>query len=81
MGEGSFFGEISILSGSARTATVTAATHCEVLELDQPTLESIAETHPRVWPVLVQFAEQRSGSREEERIRTEAAREVEAEEQ
>ena len=81
MGEGSFFGEISILSGSARTATVTAATHCEVLELDHPTLDNIAETHPRVWPVLVQFAEQRSGSREEERIRTEASRPVEAEDQ
>jgi hypothetical protein len=73
MGEGSFFGEISILSGSPRTATVTAATHCEVLELDRTTLDDIAETHPRVWPVLVQFAEQRSGSREEERIRTEAS--------
>jgi hypothetical protein len=79
MGEGSFFGEISILSGSARTATVTAATHCEVLELDRPTLDDIAETHPRVWPVLVQFAEQRSGSREEERIRTEAPPEADAE--
>ena len=73
MGEGSFFGEISILSGEPRTATVTAATHSEVLELDRATLDEIAERHPGVWPVLVQFAEQRSGSREEERIRKEAA--------
>ena len=73
MGEGSFFGEISILSGAPRTATVTAAARCEVLELDRVTLDEIAETHPGVWPVLVQFAEQRSGSREEERIRSEAA--------
>ena len=73
MGEGSFFGEISILSGAPRTATVTAATHCDVLELDRATLDEIAERHPGVWPVLVQFAEQRSGSREEERIRSEAA--------
>jgi hypothetical protein len=77
MGEGSFFGEISILSGSPRTATITAATRCDVLELDRPTLDSISETHPRVWPVLVQFAEQRSGSREEERIRTEPPPEAE----
>jgi len=73
MGEGSFFGEISILSGAPRTATVTAAARCEVLELDRATLDEIAERHPGVWPVLVQFAEQRSGSREEERIRSEAA--------
>jgi len=73
MGEGSFFGEISILSGAPRTATVTAAARCDVLELDRVTLDAIAETHPGVWPVLVQFAEQRSGSREEERIRSEAA--------
>jgi CRP/FNR family transcriptional regulator, cyclic AMP receptor protein len=72
MGEGSFFGEISILSGAPRTATVTAAAHCEVLELDRATLDEIADRHPGVWPVLVQFAEQRSGSREEERIRGEA---------
>jgi CRP/FNR family transcriptional regulator, cyclic AMP receptor protein len=76
MGEGSFFGEISILSGAPRTATVTAAAHCEVLELDRATLDEIAERHPGVWPVLVQFAEQRSGSREEERIRGEAAAET-----
>jgi CRP-like cAMP-binding protein len=75
MGEGSFFGEISILSGAPRTATVTAAARCEVLELDRATLDEIAERHPGVWPVLVQFAEQRSGSREEERIRSEAAAE------
>jgi hypothetical protein len=73
MGEGSFFGEISILSGAPRTATVTAAVHSEVLELDRATLDEIAERHPGVWPVLVQFAEQRSGSREEERIRSESA--------
>ncbi len=73
MGEGSFFGEISILSGAPGTATVTAAARCDVLELDRATLDEIAERHPGVWPVLVQFAEQRSGSREEERIRSEAA--------
>lgn len=73
MGEGSFFGEISILSGAPRTATVTAAARCDVLELDRATLDEIADRHPGVWPVLVQFAEQRSGSQEEERIRSEAA--------
>ena len=39
--EGDFFGEISVLSGKARSATVTAATHCELLELDRATLDQI----------------------------------------
>lgn len=72
MGEGSFFGEISILAGTPRTATITAAERCEILELDRQSLDQIAENHPRVWPLLVQFAEQRAGSREEERGRREA---------
>ena len=69
----------SWLNGTANSAihprrsTVTAASHCDVLELDRATLDEIAERHPGVWPVLVQFAEQRAGSREEERIRSQAA--------
>jgi len=50
--EGDFFGEISSLSGRPRTATVTAAARCELLELDKPTLDSIARTHRRVRDML-----------------------------
>jgi hypothetical protein len=63
MEEGSFFGEISVLTGSARTATVTAATTCELLVLDRATLDSISTTHPKVRTVLQQFADQRSAGR------------------
>src|SRR6185312_17268831 len=48
LGEGSFFGEISTLSGRPRTATITAAGACEILELDRPSLDAISESHPRV---------------------------------
>jgi CRP-like cAMP-binding protein len=53
--EGDFFGEISILSGKARSATVTAATHCELLELDRATLDQITASYPHVREVLEEF--------------------------
>jgi tetratricopeptide (TPR) repeat protein len=53
--EGDFFGEISILSGKARSATVTAATRCELLELDRATLEQITASYPHVREVLEEF--------------------------
>jgi tetratricopeptide (TPR) repeat protein len=53
--EGDFFGEISILSGKARSATVTAATHCEMLELDRATLDQITTSYPHVREVLEEF--------------------------
>ena len=52
LGEGAFFGEIATLSGRPRSATVTAASRCELLELDKPALESIVKVHPRVRDVL-----------------------------
>jgi cAMP-dependent protein kinase regulator len=69
MGEGSFFGEISILSGKPRTATVTASTRCELLELDRKSLDAIAAIHPRVRDVLTRFHRQRAMSAEEARAR------------
>jgi tetratricopeptide (TPR) repeat protein len=61
MGEGTFFGEISILSGKPRTATVTAATACELLELDRATLDGITQAQPNVRQVLEDFYVQRAG--------------------
>ena len=53
--EGDFFGEISLLSGKARSATVTAATHCELLELERATLDQITTSYPHVRQVLEEF--------------------------
>lgn len=60
LNEGDFFGEISVLTGKPRTATITAATHCEVLQLDKPTLDSITRSHPGVREVLKRFQQQRA---------------------
>jgi len=59
MGEGSFFGEISVLSGKPRTATVTATTNVEVLILERATLDQICKTHPSVRTTLQKFAAER----------------------
>jgi hypothetical protein len=59
MGEGSFFGEISVLSGKPRTATVTAKTNVEALVLERKTLDEICRTHPSVRTTLQKFAAER----------------------
>ncbi len=59
MGEGSFFGEISVLSGKPRTATVTAKTSVEALILERKILDDICKTHPSVRTTLQKFAAER----------------------
>ena len=59
--DGDFFGEVSVLTGKPRTATITAASECEILELDKTTLDEIAEKHPRVRKVMEQFLADRAG--------------------
>jgi CRP-like cAMP-binding protein len=68
--EGAFFGEISALSGRLRSATVTAASHCELLELDRAALDTIAISHPRIRQVLEEAYIERAASPEAARIRT-----------
>jgi cAMP-dependent protein kinase regulator len=62
LGEGDFFGEISVLTGSPRTATVVASSPCELLELGRATLDGITAKHPRVREVLQRFHDQRIGT-------------------
>jgi CRP-like cAMP-binding protein len=69
LSEGEFFGEISSLSGRPRSATITAAARCEVLELDRASLDEIARTHPRVADVLEEFYIRRASSPEAAAVR------------
>ncbi|RMH16997.1 MAG: hypothetical protein D6696_16820 [Acidobacteria bacterium] len=56
--EGEFFGAASVLRGAPRTVTVTAATECELLELDRITFDGIAAAYPRVRELVQQFYDQ-----------------------
>jgi cAMP-dependent protein kinase regulator len=60
LSEGAFFGEMSVLTGKPRTATIVATNRCELLELDRATLDSIVARHPHVMDVMKQFARERA---------------------
>jgi len=66
---GDFFGEISLLNGTPRTATVIAATECDLLELDRSAVAAISERHPEVRDTIRRFCVERSESVEERSAR------------
>ena len=60
LGPGDFFGEVSLLTGRPRTATITASTEVTAIELDRMSLGRISEGHPEVGKVLEDFYERRA---------------------
>lgn len=50
--EGDFFGEVSLLTGRKRTATVTASTPLEVMELSKTDLKKCIHKYPQVEETL-----------------------------
>ena len=61
--EGEFFGELATISGQRRSASVTAATRCEVLELAKSDVDDLARTHPKVRDMLDDTFVERASSR------------------
>jgi CRP-like cAMP-binding protein len=59
LGEGSFFGEMAILSGEPRAASVVAESPCEVLEIRADVLLDLAREHPPVVESLARFYRRR----------------------
>jgi CRP-like cAMP-binding protein len=59
-GEGAFFGEVSILTGKPRSASIVALTNCELLELGKATLDDIVKKHPHVLEVMQEFSRERT---------------------
>ena len=45
---GENFGEVSLLTGQPRTATVTAQTDCEILDIQKPAMAALLHEHPQL---------------------------------
>lgn len=60
LGEGDFFGEVSVLTGKPRTATITASQRTELLRLDKERLDGALSKHPGIRKVLDEFYRKRA---------------------
>jgi cAMP-dependent protein kinase regulator len=60
LGEGDFFGEVSVLSGKPRTATITASQRTELLRLDKEKLDGVLSKYPGIRKVLDEFYKKRA---------------------
>jgi CRP-like cAMP-binding protein len=70
LGEGDFFGEVSVLSGKPRTATITASQRTELLRLDKEKLDNALSKHPGIRKVLDDFYRRRAKHTVEAMIET-----------
>lgn len=55
LGEGDFFGEVSVLTRKPRTATITASQKTDLLRLDRDKLDRALAKHPGIRKVLDDF--------------------------
>jgi CRP-like cAMP-binding protein len=59
IGPGGFFGEMSLLTGDARSATVSAIEDCSLLEITAEDFRAIALAHPEVLVLVTEAVERR----------------------
>jgi cAMP-dependent protein kinase regulator len=60
LGDGDFFGEVSMLTGKPRTATITASQRTELLRLDKEKLDNALAKYPGIRQVLDDFYQRRA---------------------
>ena len=70
LSEGDFFGEVSVLTGKPRTATITASQRTELLRLDKEKLDNALATYPGIRAVLDDFYKKRAKHTVEAMIET-----------
>lgn len=70
LGEGDFFGEVSVLTGKPRTATITASQRTELLRLDKEKLDATLVRYPGIRKVLDDFYKKRAKHTVEAMIET-----------
>jgi CRP-like cAMP-binding protein len=59
MGPGEIFGELSLLDGGQRSATVTALTRCELIAIDRAPFLQTLRAHPQVGIALMEVVARR----------------------
>jgi len=57
---GAFFGEVSIITGEPRTATVSAITDGEAVRFDKAQVSKVLKTYPRVAEILKKIVARRT---------------------
>ena len=62
LGAGALFGEVSVVYGKPRTATVTASSPVTAIEISKEEIDRIARAHPNVRTVLKRFCEERAAN-------------------
>lgn len=62
LGPGDFFGEVSLLTGRPRTATVVALTETDLLRFDRTAVDGLRRLHPRIETSLSEFHRRRAES-------------------
>ena len=60
LGQGSFFGEIAVITDQPRSATVTAADALELLRFDKAPVQEILREYPRIRELLAKMGVRRS---------------------
>ncbi len=59
LGPSAFVGEIALVTDLPRSATIRAATHVELLEIDREVIRDAAVDHPEIVTVLLRFVRDR----------------------
>ena len=66
LGAGQYFGEMSLLVGDPRGATVVAHTDCQLLEIDKQALQPVFDKHPELMQSMARIVTERKLSNEEQ---------------